>query len=135
MIVDTSALIAVLLAEPGYGAMLDALGDTASAVAAPSRLEFIRVASGRLELASAGEALLEKLDAQGLDTIAFDRRHAEIAAAANIAYGKGNGTGGKLNILDLMAYAVAIERVEPLLFTGTDFTTTDVLVHAVSRLE
>ncbi len=69
-----------------------------------------------------------------MTTLAWDARHATIAAEAQRRYGKGNGQGGKLNLLDLMVYAVAKQRDEPLLFTGRDFTTTDVEVHPASRI-
>lgn len=74
----------------------------------------------------------------GMFTLPWDAKHVAIAATAQPLYGNGNGNGngrgGKLNFLDLMVYAVAKERGEPLLFTGRDFATTDVEVHPASRL-
>ena len=66
-------------------------------------------------------------------TLAPDTRHAEIASQANARYGSGNGQGGPLNLLDLMVFAVARERGEPLLCTGKDFAATDLTLHAASR--
>ena len=59
---------------------------------------------------------------------------ARIAAGSHARYGKGNGRGGLLNILDLMVYATAKDRGLSLLFTGRDFISTDVAVHPASRI-
>ncbi len=133
MIVDTSALIAVLLGEEGAVQLLDAIESEPALLPAPARVEFLRVASGaRLQLGSIAADLLAEWEAGGLTTIPFDAEHAKIAATANERYGK--GMGGTLNLLDLMVYAVAKERGEPLLCTGKDFAATDLELHGASRL-
>lgn len=134
MIVDTSALIAILDEEEGHEELLAALLGETVVLPAPNRLECLAVARGsRFDLGEEAEALIGYLTRFGMTTLAWDAGHATIAAEAQILYGKGNGRGGKLNLLDLMVYAVAIQRGEALLFTGRDFTTTDVLVHPASR--
>ena len=134
MIVDTSALVAVLVHEPGHEALLAALLAEPAVLPAPARLEFLTVARGnRFGLGAQAEALLDRLTAIGLETLDWSAEHAAIAGDAQIAYGKGNGRGGTLNLLDLMVYAVAIARSEPLLFTGQDFIETDVTVHPASQ--
>ena len=134
MIVDTSALVAVLVREPGHEALLAALLEEPAVLPAPARLEFLTVARGdRFGLGEKAEALLDRLAAIGLETLAWSAEHASIAGDAQIAFGKGNGRGGTLNLLDLMVYAVAVSRGEPLLFTGRDFVATDVQVHPASR--
>ena len=134
MIVDTSALIAILIGEPGADALLDALESEPAVLPAPARVEFLRVASGsRLQLAVQAQQLLAEWEDGGLTTIPFDARHAQIASEANARYGSGSGQGGPLNLLDLMVYAVARERGEPLLCTGQDFAATDLELHVASR--
>ena len=134
MIVDTSALIAILIGEPGADALLDALESEPAVLPAPARVEFLRVASGsRLQLAVQAQQLLAEWEDGGLTTIPFDASHAQIASEANARYGSGNGQGGPLNLLDLMVYAVARERGEPLLCTGQDFAATDLELHVASR--
>ena len=134
MIVDTSALIAILTGEQGADALLDAMESEPTVLPAPARVEFLRVASGaRLQLAIPAEKLLAEWEGGGLTTIPFNADHAEIASKANALYGSGNGRGGPLNLLDLMVYAVAKERREPLLCTGTDFSATDIELHVASR--
>jgi ribonuclease VapC len=134
VIVDTSALIAILIGEQGANALLDALESEPAVLPAPARVEFLRVASGsRMQLAIQAEQLLAEWEDGGLTTVPFDARHAEIASQANARYGSGNGQGGPLNLLDLMVFAVARERGEPLLCTGKDFAATDLTLHAASR--
>lgn len=134
MIVDTSALIAVLNKEDGHEALRAALLSEPKIIPAPTRLEFSTVATNtRFEFAEKAQAYFDELIELGMETLAWDARHAAIAAEAQRLYGKGNGRGGVLNLLDLMVYSVAKERGEALLFAGRDFTTTDVWVHPASR--
>lgn len=134
MIVDTSALIAVLTQEPGWEELRAALVDEPVRLPAPAMVEFMRVASGeRLGLADKALALLDECEAIGMDVLEFTGQHAKLAAQAIAVHGKGCGSGGTLNLLDLMVYAVAQERGEPLLCTGKDFAATDLTLHAASR--
>jgi ribonuclease VapC len=56
-----------------------------------------------------------------------------LAAEADARNGKDMGEGGKLNLFDLMVYAVAKQRGEPLLCTGKDFAASDALLHPACR--
>ncbi len=132
MIVDTSALVAILKRETGFEALRDAIGLEGGGLPAPALVEFTLVAAGAAMTAQ-GARLLDALHEQGLVTVAFTADHAAAAAVAQPRYGKGNGRGGLLNLLDLMVYAVAKERGESLLCTGKDFATTDIERHAASR--
>ena len=135
MIVDTSALAAIAFDEEGAASLLEAMIEEPASLPAPALTEFERVASlGGPGFSAIASELIERLIAAGLDIIAYDRGHAQFAAVANARYGKGNGRSGQLNLLDLMVYAVAKERDEPLLFTGRDFTITDIAVHPASRI-
>jgi ribonuclease VapC len=134
MIVDTSALIAILLKEEGYEQLLSALEDEPTVLPAPARVEFLRVAaSERLKLETVAEELLAVLEEGGLTTVPFTEEQARIASAANAVHGQGNGRGGTLNLLDLMVYAAARDQGEPLLCTGKDFAATDLDPHPASR--
>lgn len=135
MIVDTSALVAILLREPGAEALLGAIAEEGGILPSPARVEYLRVASGsRVGLGPEATMLLECFEQLGLDTVQFTDEHARIASEANLRYGKGVGLGGMLNLLDLMVYAVARERGELLLCTGNDFASTDLAIHPASRL-
>jgi ribonuclease VapC len=132
MIVDTSALVAILKREAGFERLLDAIGLEGGGVPAPALVEFLMVAAGA-DLTTRGAMLLDALREAGLVTIAFTAQHAATAGTARDRYGKGNGRGGRLNLLDLMVYAVAREQGEPLLCTGRDFASTDLQLHPASR--
>jgi ribonuclease VapC len=136
LIVDTSALAAVAFGEPGSDALLDALLNERGLLPAPAQTEFQRVAALRgAGFDDIAADLLGTLQRAGLEIIPYNGTHAAIAARAQEKYGKGNGRGGVLNLLDLMVYAVAKEREMPILCTGRDFTTTDVAVHPASRTD
>ncbi|EQA99764.1 hypothetical protein L288_18945 [Sphingobium quisquiliarum P25] len=134
MIIDTSALVAVLADEPESGPLLLAMADERGSIPAPVCVEFLRVASGiRQRKRREAEELLARLERYGCEFAAFTWAQARIAIEAEPQYGSGNGNGGPLNLLDLMVYAVAKERGEPLLCTGKDFAATDLHLHEASR--
>ena len=137
MIIDSSALVAILLREAHSTYLRDAiLGAKSAFIPATAMTEIQLVIGGRGEqYLAAAAALFEVLLAEGVEVVAFDQRHAEITAIAREAYGKGNGTGGLLNFGDLMVYAIAKDRGAPLLCTGRDFASTDLEIHPASRLD
>lgn len=129
MVIDSSALIAILRNEPERFEFLNAvLADSVRLVSAVTKLEASMVAIGRRGVDSADDldALLRELD---IRIVGFDEHHADIAREAFARYGKGRHRAG-LNSGDCAAYALAIAEAEPLLFKGTDFGATDVRVVA-----
>jgi ribonuclease VapC len=126
MVLDTSALMAILLREKEAESFARAIA------ADPKRLisAFNWLESAMVIEAKKGEAGGRELDlllhrAQ-IETVAMNPDQAEIARRAWRLYGKGNHPAG-LNIGDCCAYALAKYSGEPLLFKGGDFTRTDVL--------
>lgn len=127
MIVDSSALVAVLRREPGFERLVDAMLDAGSVlVPASCYLEVAMVIAGRKGPDSRPEvdALLHRLRARVLP---FGEAHARLATDAFLRYGKGRHPAG-LNFGDCMAYAVAQAEAAPLLYAGGDFARTDVAV-------
>ncbi len=126
-VVDTSALIAIALAEPGATALCDRLL-TADArfIGAPSVLEAEIVLAQRVPNApmSAIADLLAALDIEEIPLTPVMRQH---AFAAWLAFGKGRHAAG-LNYGDCLSYGVAGALALPLLFVGNDFSRTDVRV-------
>jgi ribonuclease VapC len=125
LIVDSSVLVAILQAEPGYIRFLDAiLAADQVAVPAPNYLETCMVLAGRKS-----ETALDRLDAymreSNLSILPFTADHALIARDAFVRYGKGRHKAG-LNFGDCIAYAAAKLEAMPLLFKGGDFSLTDV---------
>src|SRR5690606_1114767 len=128
-IVDTSALMAVLQNEPEAKSFAALLVDEECTMSAGTLLEARIVANGR-----GGPSKQRKLDEllrrTSVSVIAVDEEQALIGAEAYARYGRGSGSPAKLNFGDCFSYALAITRDEPLLFTGDDFTHTDVRVAA-----
>ena len=136
MIVDTSAIAAIVLGEPGWVGLSDALWSEQPIIPAPVLTELNLALWGRgPAFVSGAAALVEKLAAEGALVASFEHRHAQLTASARERYGKGNGRGGLLNFGDLMVYAIAKDRNEPLLCTGRDFASTDIEIHPASRLD
>lgn len=134
MIVDTSALVAIATGEWEWETLLTAISANPTIVPAPvmTELELVLAGKGPIALA-AGAGLIERMMTKGLSVVPFDQTHATITVTARELYGKGNGRGGLLNFGDLMVYAVAKSRGEPLLCTGRDFASTDLELHPASR--
>jgi len=125
MIVDTSAVLAILLAEPEAQRIADAIEDNPDCrFPATCLLEAVITLLGRH-----GEEGLRDLDlfmARSLMEIApFTASQARLAREAFKRYGKGRHPA-KLNFGDCTAYASAKETGEALLFKGTDFSQTDI---------
>lgn len=126
MILDTSALVAILLRE-GEAAALSLKLARAGRVVVPAHviLEASMVLVGR----KAGPEEVEDLDAYlrqiGAEVLPFTAAQAEAARRAFLRFGKGRDPAG-LNFGDCMSYAAARVEGLPLLFVGGDFARTDV---------
>jgi ribonuclease VapC len=125
MVIDSSALIAILRDEPEGPVFASAIyGDPVRLVSAVTKLEAAIVAFGLRGTEGAGD--LDRLLVEiGAHIVPFDNDQAEIARDAFARFGKGHHPAG-LNFGDCAAYALAIAETEPLLFKGTDFGRTDV---------
>jgi ribonuclease VapC len=125
MVVDTSALLAIVLAEPESALFLARLSASPQPLlSAANWLELGIVIDARK-----GPRWLPALDAflNGLDVVVIpvNIRQGRIARDAYRQFGRGNHAAG-LNFGDCFAYALAKERDLPLLFKGDDFARTDV---------
>ncbi len=125
MVLDTSALMALLLGEPETGDFVRVIAAAQRrAVSAATYLETSIVMFRR-----SGPAAQEKLDRLLTDIAAevfpFTREQAALAFAAFERYGKGSGHAAGLNFGDCFTYALAKLLGEPVLFKGADFSQTD----------
>lgn len=124
MILDSSALLALVFREPGHERILAA---TASAewigIGAPTLAETGIVLAARLgkDANPALALLLEHLD---LGIVPFEGIHARAAREAYLRYGRGRHPAA-LNFGDCLTYAIAKVSGLPLLFVGDDFAQTD----------
>jgi ribonuclease VapC len=126
MVIDTSALVAIILDEPEAARLTRAVADAyAPVVGAPTLVEASAVLLARL--GSHGEAILDALlQRLRVEVVPMTAGAGEAARRAYVRYGKGVATPGVLNFGDCLAYGVAVDRGVPLLFKGDDFSRTDV---------
>jgi ribonuclease VapC len=125
VILDSSALLAIIFREPGHDRLLERIeADPAVAAGCPTLAETGIVLQARL--GERADGLLERvLDELGVQEIAFGEIHWREAVDAYRRYGKGRHMAN-LNFGDCMTYAVAQLAGEPLLFVGDDFGHTDI---------
>ena len=126
MIIDTSALIAILRAEDDAAAMAYAIEEAAvRRISAANYLETaVVIDSSRDPIAS--RRFDELVEAADLSVEPVTREQARVAREAYRDFGKGSGHKAGLNFGDCFAYALAKSAGEPLLFKGDDFVHTDV---------
>ena len=124
IVVDTSAVVAVMMREAEADAVREALMKaSARAMAAGNYLECALVMSGRR---LGGRADLDEwLTLRRIDILPVDRNLAALAADAFATYGRGRHPAG-LNYGDCFAYALAKSLRAPLLYKGEDFARTDI---------
>lgn len=126
MVLDTSALMAVLGMEPEAGRLAAAIeADPVRLVSAATLVEAGVVVEARYG-ADGGRELDLLVTQAGFQVEALTREHASVARDAWRRFGKGRHAAS-LNLGDCFSYALAKTRGEPLLFKGADFAQTDVL--------
>lgn len=125
MVIDTSALLAVLLEEPEGAAFDERLAaEDDPILSAATLVEAAMVVLARL--GDPGVARLDELlETAGVRCVAVDRSQAMLARGAFRDYGKGRSPAG-LNLGDCFAYALAKAHGRPLLYKGNDFSRTDI---------
>jgi ribonuclease VapC len=125
MIVDTSAILAVLLREADAERFELALeGASSRSISTATFVELVNVIDRRLgaNLVRVAETLLT---AAKIEIVPFTVEQAQWARHARLTYGVGRHQA-KLNFGDCFAYALAKATGEPLLFKGDDFIHTDI---------
>ena len=127
MIVDTSAVLAVLYAEPDSERFARAIASAPTCrISAANYLEAAIVVEGRGG-PSAGYELDVFIERSGIEVVSVTFAQSRSARRAWRRFGRGNHAAG-LNFGDCFAYALAETANEPLLFKGGDFARTDIAV-------
>ena len=130
MVLDTSALLALLLNEAQAPAILQAIeADPIRLVSAATLVETAIVIESRVGEVG-GRELDLLLHKAAIEVVAVDAGQADLARHAYRQFGKGRHAAG-LNYGDCFAYALSQSAGEPLLFKGEDFSKTDVMVASV----
>jgi len=127
IVVDSSALVAILESEPEAERFVTILRDAPRRlVSAVTVYETAIVIGTRRGRERAGR-VMELLEEMGIETVPFAEPHISRALDAYLRYGKGIDPKARLNLGDCVAYALAKILNAPLLFKGRDFSETDVL--------
>ena len=126
MIVDTSALLAILRDEPESAACAAAIE-----AAATRRMSAGTLLEAAIVIDASGDPVAtRKLDelirAANIQVEPVTAEHVAIGRQAYRDFGRGSGHPAQLNFGDCFAYALAVATDEPLLFKGADFGHTDV---------
>lgn len=125
MVVDSSAILSLLFAEPGSEGLLDAFASPdRKLMSAVTRLEAGIVIAARK--GEAGTAVLSRFMSEaGIEVIAFDIGQSELARDAWWRFGKGRHPAA-LNLGDCATYALARLTNQAILCTGKNFARTDI---------
>jgi ribonuclease VapC len=130
MVIDTSALVAILHREPGTRSFIEAIENADTRLMSVATLVEISIV---IEVRHGAEGLRDLdhfLGRAGIELVPVDAEHGKMACGAFSRFGKGRHRAG-LNYGDCFSYALAISTGEPLLFKGDDFGHTDVTMVAV----
>jgi ribonuclease VapC len=126
MIVDTSALIAILRDEPDAAFFAEAIENASQRrLSAANFLEAAVIIDGSRDPV-ASRRFDELVKEAGIVISPVTEAQARIAREAYRDFGKGSGHPAQLNFGDCFAYALAKVTGEPLLFKGNDFLRTDI---------
>lgn len=125
MIVETSAVVAVVLGEPDAERFVDALTVPALRLISAANVVEAGIVVEARQGPDAARDLAHLLEEVAIEVEPVDAAQAQLAVDAWRRFGKGRHPAG-LNLGDCFAYALARYRGEPLLFKGNDFTQTDV---------
>lgn len=126
MIVDTSALIAIIFDESEASDLLAMLMTGECRMSAATFFEAGMVIDRKAEDAFPAKALEELLALAEIEIVPFGDDQARLARDAYAQFGKGRHLA-RLNFGDCFTYALAKETGEPLLFKGNDFSQTDII--------
>lgn len=127
IVADTSALVAIIFAEPERQAFVRAIQEADKVLlSSVSAVETRMVVHGRRG-ERAGVLLNDLLRLPVFEIVPPGAEEADAAFAAFVAYGKGSGHPAGLNFGDVFSYALAKVRGLPLLFKGDDFSRTDIV--------
>jgi ribonuclease VapC len=126
MIIDTSAVIAILRDEPESAQFSHAIAaDPQPKMSVVSYVE-AGVVADRARNPAISRYFDDVIRVAGIEIETVTREQGRLAREAYRDFGRGSGHVARLNFGDCFAYALAKEAGEPLLFKGADFSATDI---------
>ena len=127
IVLDTSALVAILRREDEADAFLRIIAETDSCLlSVVSLMETSMVLTGKVGDERAWQGLDDLIETAAIEIVPQDADQARIARDAFLRFGKGRHPAG-LNFGDCASYALTRAHDAPLLFKGTDFPHTDLM--------
>lgn len=127
MIVDTSAVVAVLNGESDWKFYDQALRDAPHPRMSAATYVELGIVVDNLGDPSVSRRLDRLLQAWDIEVVPLTAAQAGLARAAHRDYGRGSGHPARLNLGDCFSYALAADTGQPLLFKGGDFDRTDLI--------
>jgi ribonuclease VapC len=124
--VDASAILALVLKEADAGVFEQALALAGQSVMSPVNYWEAQVRAGAVFGEVGRQATRDVMANLGVEVGALSATDAEAAADAFARFGKGSGSGARLNLGDCFAYALAMREGDGLLYKDADFAKTDV---------
>jgi ribonuclease VapC len=132
MVIDTSAILAILQDEPERRSFNEAIEEAERrAMSTATFIETSMILESRYGVDGLRDLDLFLAKAQ-IELVAFDQDQAQVARRAFGRFGKGRHPAG-LNYGDCFSYALATVLGEPLLYKGNDFSQTDIQAYATAR--
>jgi ribonuclease VapC len=125
MIVDSSALVAILQREDGHEGLEEKVRNAGWVAIGSATLAETKSVMVRRQGAPGLTAVDQILEILEIEVVPFEVEHADVAGEATVRFGKGRHPA-RLNYGDCMTYATARVAGEPLLFIGNDFVRTDI---------
>lgn len=126
MIVDASALLAIILLEPERDRFLDLLDSHGKLSMFVVNFVEVAIKVDKDPDPRRARGFDEIVTSFGIEIAAIGLEQGRLARRAHLDFGRGSGHPARLNLGDCFAYALAKARGEPLLFKGEDFTKTDI---------
>lgn len=126
MIIDSSAVIALLRKEPDHVRYRRAIAESRACRMSTATYLETAIIADRDQSPLLSREFDRVITSMNVELVAVSVEHARIARAAYRDFGRGSGHPARLNFGDCFAYALAIDRGEPLLYKGDDFSHTDV---------
>jgi ribonuclease VapC len=125
MVIDSSALLAIILEEPDASIYASAILNNARRTLSAASLVETSMVAMRLRTPDPIALLDNLIDRFEIIIVPFDHEQALLAREAFRRFGKGRHKAS-LNFGDCLAYALARQTGEPLLYKGSDFSQTDI---------
>lgn len=126
MIIDTSALIAIIAGEPEADRLLEAIAGVGSAQMSAATYVECSIVIDRRSPPATRRRFDQLLASLGVEIVDLTAEQARLAREAHRDYGRGSGSPAGLNLGDCFAYALAADTGDELLFKGSDFAATDI---------